>query len=170
VLLEKFPKLKPFGDIISFSSNSGRIFQLWEGIEEELDPISHKSDGIDFMDWHGTFIIVKHGTRRPVMARESMVIVVKSMRSSSSMRKARGIDIRLDQNVTDYFETDDEAGVVANGVQIRGDVVFAAEGVRSRGRKIVLGYEDQPRSTDMLSSVPGLLRTKEPKTSTSSIS
>jgi hypothetical protein len=32
-------------------------------------------------------------------------------------------------------------------VETPGDVVFAAEGVRSPGRKIVLGYEDQPRSS-----------------------
>lgn len=147
ILLEKFPELKPLGDIISFSSNSGRIFQRWEGIEEELDPISHKSDGINFMDWHGTFITrqtwekeVSYGKKINGHRGEIHKIVFNHA-------KARGIDIRLGQNVIDYFETDDEAGVVANGVKVIGDVVLAAEGVRSRGRKIVLGYEDQPRSS-----------------------
>jgi hypothetical protein len=44
-----------------------------------------------------------------------------------------GIDLRLGHNVENYFETDTKAGVIANGV-------------RSKGRTIVLGYEDKPKS------------------------
>ena len=65
-----------------------------------------------------------------------------------------GIDIRIGLRVVDYFETDSEAGVVAKRVdgsqeeqRFTADVVFAAEGVRSGGRKIVLGYEDKPISS-----------------------
>lgn len=47
----------------------------------------------------------------------------------------------------DYFETDDDAGVVANGQRFIGDVVLGADGVRSKGRTIVLGYEDKPKSS-----------------------
>ena len=61
--------------------------------------------------------------------------------------KARGIDIRLGQNVTDYFETDSKAGVVVDGKKLEADIVLAGEGVRSRGRKIVLGHEDPPESS-----------------------
>ena len=46
ILLEKVKQLKPLGDVISFSSNSGHIFTRWEGIEAQLDPIIHKSDHI----------------------------------------------------------------------------------------------------------------------------
>lgn len=53
----------------------------------------------------------------------------------------RGIDIRLGHRVTDYFEDGEQAGVVANGERLTADVVFAAEGVRSPGRKILLGFE-----------------------------
>jgi 2-polyprenyl-6-methoxyphenol hydroxylase-like FAD-dependent oxidoreductase len=147
ILLEKFPEIKPLGDIISFSSNSGRIFQRWEGIEAELDPISHRSDGIDFMDWTGNFITrqtwdkeVSYGKRINGHRGEIHQIVFKHALH-------RGIDIRLGQNVTDYFETDSEAGVVSNGERLVADVVIAAEGVRSHGRRIVLGYEDKPRSS-----------------------
>lgn len=59
----------------------------------------------------------------------------------------RGIDVRLGQRVTNYFEDDDKAGVVANGEEMEPDVVIAAEGVRSRGRKVVLGFGDRPKSS-----------------------
>ena len=62
----------------------------------------------------------------------------------------RGIDIRLGQNVTDYFEADAEAGVTISSsdgstTKLTADCVFAAEGVCSPGRKIVLGYIDAPK-------------------------
>lgn len=45
-----------------------------------------------------------------------------------------------------YFETDTEAGVTfADGSQLTADCVFAAEGVRSAGRKAVLGVVDDPK-------------------------
>jgi hypothetical protein len=87
LLLEKLPKLKPLGDIISFSSNLGRIFQRWEGIEEELDPVSHKSDGIDFTDWHRTFITRQTWEKEASYGKRINGHVVKSMRSSSTMRR-----------------------------------------------------------------------------------
>lgn len=52
--------------------------------------------------------------------------------------------------MTDYFETDTEAGVTISSpdgftTKLAADCVFAAEGVRSPGRKIVLGYSDAPK-------------------------
>jgi len=48
--------------------------------------------------------------------------------------------------VVDYFETDTKAGVKCeNGEQYTADVVLAGDGVKSRGRFSVLGYEDHPK-------------------------
>jgi len=49
--------------------------------------------------------------------------------------------------VEDYFETDTECGVIANGKTFTADAILAADGVRSKGRTIVLGYEDKPKSS-----------------------
>ena len=145
VLLEKVKNLKPLGDIISFSSNSGRIFERWEGVVEQLDPIIHRSSGLNFHSWEGEFMTrqvwdveEKYGRRINGHRAEIHAAVLQHA-------LARGIDVRLGQNVTDYFETDDEAGVVSNGERLTADCVFGAEGVKSRGRKIVLGFEDRPK-------------------------
>lgn len=53
LVLESFPELKILGDIISFAPNSGRIFQRWVGVDEKLDPIIHKSDGLLIKNWKG---------------------------------------------------------------------------------------------------------------------
>ncbi|KIV77052.1 hypothetical protein PV11_08888 [Exophiala sideris] len=145
IILEKVKQLKPLGDVISFSSNSGHIFERWEGVVDELDPIVHKSTGLDFHDWMGNFATrqewgdEKQWGRRINGHRGQIHDVVYQH------AKARGVDIRLGQTVTDYFETDTEAGVVSNGEKLVADCVFAAEGVKSAGRKIVLGTEDPPK-------------------------
>ncbi len=37
--------------------------------------------------------------------------------------------------------------MIVNDKRVSADIVIPAEGVRSRGRKIVLGYEDNPKSS-----------------------
>ncbi|KAK3291967.1 uncharacterized protein B0H64DRAFT_408532 [Chaetomium fimeti] len=60
--------------------------------------------------------------------------------------RARGVDVRLGVNVVRYFEEEGLAGVeTEDGQRLTADVVLAAEGVRSRGRKLVLGFEDRPQ-------------------------
>lgn len=147
VLLEKVKNLKALGDIISFSSNSGRIFERWESVVEYLDPIIHKSDGLNFHSWEGEFMTrqvwdaeSKYGRRINGHRAEIHEIVLRHARG-------RGIDVRLGQNVTDYFESNDEAGVIVNGEKLTADCVLAAEGVKSGGRKIVLGLEDRPKAS-----------------------
>jgi flavin-dependent dehydrogenase len=51
-----------------------------------------------------------------------------------------GVDIRLGQNITEYWETDQDglAGVITNGECICGDVVIGADGVRSKARELIL--------------------------------
>ena len=147
VLLEKVKDLKPLGDIISFSSNSGRIFERWEGVVEYLDPIIHRSEGLNFHSWEGEFMTRQvwdvgsnYGRRINGHRAEIHEAVYRHA-------LAREIEVRLGQNVTDYFETDDEAGVISNGERLTADCVLGAEGVKSRGRKIVLGFEDRPKAS-----------------------
>jgi 2-polyprenyl-6-methoxyphenol hydroxylase-like FAD-dependent oxidoreductase len=56
-----------------------------------------------------------------------------------------GVDVRLGQNVTGYFEDDAYGGIEVDGKKITADIVLSAEGVRSPGRKIVLGRDDLPQ-------------------------
>ena len=54
--------------------------------------------------------------------------------------KAVGVEVRLGQNVTEYWEDEDkgEAGVICNGQRLSADMVVGADGVRSRARTLVL--------------------------------
>lgn len=169
ILLDRSPSLKPLGDIISFSSNSGQIFQRWEGIEAQLDPIIHKSSCLVFNDWHGNYITTQHWDAEVSYGKKFNGHRGEIHRIVFDHAVARGIDVRLDQNVVDYFETERNAGVtLADKSTVTADCVFAAEGVRSPGRKIVLGSPDHPKPSGYaiyrawFSSAPAL--TTNPRT------
>ncbi|GAB1317416.1 hypothetical protein MFIFM68171_07626 [Madurella fahalii] len=151
VVLEKARALAPLGDIISFGQNSTRVFGRWPGVVEALQPLVHKSEAVHFHDWKGAYVTTQSfadehrawGPRVNGHRGEIHQVVLAHAR-------ARGIDVRLGCNAVRYFEADDHAGVeveVEGGGRevLTADVVLAAEGVRSRGRKLVLGFEDRPQ-------------------------
>lgn len=153
---ESFPELKSLGDIISFGGNGGRIFQRWGknpgDIGKQLKALSinlqeygfriHKWDTGEVM-FHQD--IAKTIPEAPIFNghRGELHQVVFDY-----ARNELGIPIHLGQPVTEYFEDDHQAGIVLkNGVRAVGDVVVGADGVRSKARELVLGYEDKPKSS-----------------------
>jgi hypothetical protein len=147
ILMEKVKNSKPLGDMISFSSNSGRIFERWEGVVESLDPIVHRSDLLDFYSWEGEFMTRQVWDVESTYGRRINGHRAEIHEAVYRHALARAIDVQLGQNVTDYFESDDEAGVVYNGGRLTADGVLVAEGVKSGGRKIVLGFDDRPKAS-----------------------
>ncbi|KAI5858235.1 putative monooxygenase [Durotheca rogersii] len=149
VLLEKFPELKLLGDIISFGPNSSRLFRRWPGVAEKLEPLSMRADSIVLKSWQGETVYEQFweqetkdfGIRYDGHRGEFHEVVYNHAREI-------GVDIRLGARVDDYFEEADHAGVILEGGErLTADVVIAAEGVRSTGRKIVLGFEDKPKAS-----------------------
>lgn len=134
------------GDIISFGSNSSRIFQRWPGVAERLDLICHNSRCLRYKTWTGEDIYTQwwgseeenYGKRYNGHRGEIHKIIFDYAIN-------QGVDIRLGQKVTEYFEDDSGAGVISNGERIAGDVVLGADGVRSKARQLVLGYNDKPK-------------------------
>jgi 2-polyprenyl-6-methoxyphenol hydroxylase-like FAD-dependent oxidoreductase len=148
ILFDRVPKLEPLGDIISFGQNSTRIMQRWPGVWDALEPIIHHTDDLVYHDWQGKYISTQSFRPENAWGRR-----INGHRGEIHLvfyehAKARGIDIRLGQNVVDYFEdaAGKHAGVrLETGETFTADVVLAAEGIKSKGRKIVLGYEEMPR-------------------------
>jgi 2-polyprenyl-6-methoxyphenol hydroxylase-like FAD-dependent oxidoreductase len=149
-ILEKYDVIEEitrFGDIISFDPNGARHFEKWPGVIEEMYKVARKTSWLDLYHWKGEFV-----TRQSFADEKGWGPRINGHRGELYSiiyrhAKDRGIDIRLGQRVTDYFEDNNAAGVVVNGEKMFADVVIAAEGVRSRGRKIVLGFEDKPKSS-----------------------
>jgi hypothetical protein len=58
-----------------------------------------------------------------------------------------GVEFRFGQRISEYWETDDEAGIVVNGARVSADCVIAADGVHSNARKFVTGLVDTPEAS-----------------------
>ncbi|KAL1848896.1 hypothetical protein Daus18300_013455 [Diaporthe australafricana] len=153
---ESFPELKVLGDIISFGSNGGRIFYRWGNYPGEISDRLRKLS-IDLSEYG--FRIHKYDTgevmfhqKTPSPNKEAPVFNGHRGELHQVIfdyaRDELGIPIRLGENVAEYFETDDKAGIVLKGGErIVADVVVGADGVRSKARELVLGYEDKPKSS-----------------------
>ncbi|KAF2462841.1 FAD/NAD(P)-binding domain-containing protein [Lindgomyces ingoldianus] len=145
---ESIEELTRFGDIISFDPNGARNFERWPGVIEAMQKVARQTSWLDLYHWKGDFV-----TRQSFADERKWGPRINGHRGELhgiiwGHAVDRGtIDIRLGKRVTDYFEDDDKAGVVVDGEKMYADVVIAAEGVRSRGRKIVLGFEDRPKSS-----------------------
>lgn len=155
-IYESFPELKVLGDIISFGANGGRIFYRWGKHPGEIADRLRKIS-IDLREYG--FRIHKYDTgevmfhqKTPDMNPETPVFNGHRGELHQIVfdyaRNELGIPIHLGQNVTEYYEEDGHAGIVLKtGEKIVGDVVVGADGVRSKARELVLGYEDKPKSS-----------------------
>ncbi|EJU03229.1 FAD/NADP-binding domain-containing protein [Dacryopinax primogenitus] len=144
ILLEKFPELKVLGDIISFGANAGRIFMRW-GLHDQFWTICTHLRQFHLHTWRGDLI-----DNTPIKPTEDGIHHYNGHRGElhkilMDHAIGMGIDLRFGQQVTEYWETDDAAGVVANGERLTADVVIGADGVHSKAREKVLGYFDKPR-------------------------
>ncbi|KAH8663391.1 putative monooxygenase [Tricladium varicosporioides] len=146
LVLESFQERKKLGDGISFGPNSGRIFLSWPGMNERLEPITWNTDGLTIKSWKGEHILDQDfGSKEQGYGKNYNGHRGDIHEAVFNYATEIGIDIRLGHKVVDYFESDTEAGVVANGERFVGDVVLSGDGVRSLGRTIVLGHEDKPK-------------------------
>jgi len=153
VIYESFPSLKILGDIISFGPNAGRILARWNdgAVARAMLSISIKLSDYGFN-------IHKYDTGE-IMINQRMPPRDEAAPYFSGHRgelheimfnyaREVGVDIRLGQRVEQYWENEQAAGIVlGNGTRVQGDVVVASDGVRSKARTLVLGYEDKPKSS-----------------------
>jgi 2-polyprenyl-6-methoxyphenol hydroxylase-like FAD-dependent oxidoreductase len=58
-----------------------------------------------------------------------------------------GIEVRFGARVSEYFETDEGAGVIVNDQKISADCVVASDGVHSKARGFVTGKDPAPLSS-----------------------
>lgn len=147
IILESYKSTNAqLGDIISFGSNSSRIFRRWPGVSDKLTPICHNSQCLKYKTWLGEDVYTQWwGSEEENFGKRYNGHRGEIHKIIFDHAVSQGVEIRLGQQVTEYFEDEHQAGVVSNGERIVGDVVLGADGVRSKARKLVLGYDDDPK-------------------------
>ena len=151
---ESFPKLLSLGDIISFGPNAGRIFYRWgtdHSITRTLRSLSIdlSSYGFNIHKWTGELVC-----NQPSPPPREETPVFNGHRGElheviwKYLTEELGVQVNLGRKVVAYSESDSGASIeLADGEKVQGDVVIACDGVRSKARELVLGYEDKPKSS-----------------------
>ncbi|KAI0028905.1 monooxygenase [Vararia minispora EC-137] len=132
--------------VISFNINAGRFFARW-GIHDKAYPLCGHATELTLHNHLGEVIAVQSYPQQIGDAHAYNGPRSDIHRILSARARELGVTIRLGCAVESYFEdsTRGVAGVVLrSGEHLEADIVVGADGVRSRARKLVLGYDDKP--------------------------
>jgi salicylate hydroxylase len=144
-LLDQAPELLPIGDSVGFGSNSSRLFHHW-GVYDDMWEVSSRAEDVIMYNWDGKEIgrdsqlrnaVKKYGYRGLLGHRGHYhrILIDHALRN--------GVELRLGQKIERY-DADKPSIFLPNGEELVADVVVASDGVKSPGRKAVLGSEDAP--------------------------
>ncbi|KAF8470685.1 hypothetical protein BDZ91DRAFT_693643 [Kalaharituber pfeilii] len=139
-VLERSPKWRQLGDILSLGPNAGQILSRYspEHIAAKMEPICMNNDRFRIHTLKGELLI------------EQVVPPVEGKPMYNGHRAelhrvlydyavALGIPVRMGSKVVSYEEDAEQAWVVLeSGEVVKGNIVVAADGLRSKAKKVVL--------------------------------
>lgn len=137
------------GDIIGITANAAQIVAKWGdgSVHDRIEPL--------LCDWEANNIR-KHNTGEIVFPQSMKGLTLGSGYNAprgplcqimADHCRELGIKINLGKRVTQFFETESEAGIVVDGKRISADAVIACDGVRSTARPFITGVNDKPHFT-----------------------
>ncbi|KAL4932106.1 uncharacterized protein BDV17DRAFT_301091 [Aspergillus undulatus] len=142
-IYERFPTLQSLGDIISFGRNAGTIFARWGDVVDRMLPasINLQNHGFRIHKYTG-----EHVTTQKSVPFDRNRPTINGHRGELhgilfGFAREIGVSIRLGCEVVDVFEGGNGDG------HVYGDVVIACDGIRSKTRQAVLGYEPKLESS-----------------------
>ncbi|KAH7392869.1 putative monooxygenase [Pyrenochaeta sp. MPI-SDFR-AT-0127] len=147
LVVDQVPEFLRIGDSIGFGSNSARLLYRW-GVGTELEKIASSVQDIKIYNFDSSDTILgiddqigtseaKYGCRQLIGHRGDFHLILYQFAI------LQGVQIRMGTTVSDYNASKPSV-LLESGEEITSDVVIIADGVKSKGRKIVLGYEDKP--------------------------
>ncbi|KAK1621457.1 hypothetical protein BDP81DRAFT_466758 [Colletotrichum phormii] len=84
------------------------------------------------------------GSRMEPIASQSSEMRIYNFDSSD---KLLGVDDQIGKSRVEVYDPNKPSITLSSGEEIQSDVVIIADGVRSKGRRTVLGYEDKPQAS-----------------------
>lgn len=126
------------GDIFSISSNGAIVISKWDNgaIARELDSVRCDVDTITVWDEAANVKLRKDMNGY----KEGEGLVLNRSTTVTTLYeygKSLGIDLRFGVSVSDYWEDDEQAGIIANGERLSADCVIASDGIHSKARPII---------------------------------
>lgn len=125
------------------------MISKWGGgsVDATLASLVNLPDVMNICDWHGKLLVKSNmsgygqGHGYPCHRGELAVVMYEYAKTLEN------VEFRLGHRITEYWETETEAGIIANGEKISADCVIAADGVHSKARRYVTGDGGAPHGS-----------------------
>lgn len=150
LIVDQLKEFLRLGDSIGFGSNSARLLYRW-GVGSRMEPIASQSTEIRIYNFDSSDKVLgiddqiskavdNYGCRQIIGHRGDFHLIMKDFALE------QGVKIRLGERV-EVYDPSKPSITLLSGEEIKSDVVIIADGVRSKGRTTVLGYEDKPQAS-----------------------
>jgi salicylate hydroxylase len=150
IVYEKLTTFRRLGDSLGLGENALKLLRRWGGdtLYHALTSIGNQSQDMQIRRWQDGKVLAQ----QPLMDMAGY-IGHRGDYHEAFLRGVRdaGIEIKVGYEVVGFGEGDEEDArpsiVFKDGTVARADVIVGADGIKSRARELVLGFNDAPKSS-----------------------
>ncbi|KAH7155948.1 FAD binding domain-containing protein [Dactylonectria macrodidyma] len=150
--IDQQKELKPIGDSIAVPSNAANVVRKWANgaVDERLSKVVTYCEIMEMHNSKGELII--NSNLGGYSGGKGKGHGYPAHRGDLAMAfydhaKDLGVEFMLGHRVLEYFEDENEAGVVIDGQKITADCVIGADGIHSKARGAITGTNPAPHSS-----------------------
>ncbi|OTB16999.1 hypothetical protein K445DRAFT_21192 [Daldinia sp. EC12] len=145
VVYEKLKAFRRLGDSLGLGENALKLLERWGGksLYHKLTSIGNQAPDMQIRRWHDGKILAQ----QPLMDMAGYIGHRGDYHEAFIQAvKDAGIEIRMGREVVSYDESKPSV-IFADGTEETADLIVGADGIKSRARELVLGFEDAPKSS-----------------------
>ncbi|KAI0602690.1 salicylate hydroxylase [Biscogniauxia sp. FL1348] len=145
VIYERLKSFRRLGDSLGLGENALKLLERWGGSDlyHRLTSIGNQAPDMQIRRWHDGKILAQ----QPLMDMAGYIGHRGDYHEAflQAVRDAE-IEICMGREIVAYDESKPSV-IFADGTEAAADVVVGADGIKSRARELVLGFEDAPKSS-----------------------
>ncbi|KAI1408109.1 putative monooxygenase [Hypoxylon sp. FL1857] len=145
VIYERLKGFRRLGDSLGLGENALKLLERWGGtsLYHRLTSIGNQAPDMQIRRWHDGKILAQ----QPLMDMAGYIGHRGDYHEAFIQAvKDAGIEIRMGREVVAYDESKPSV-FFADGTEETADIIIGADGIKSRARELVLGFEDAPKSS-----------------------
>ncbi|KAL7621078.1 hypothetical protein AAE478_008390 [Parahypoxylon ruwenzoriense] len=145
IVYEKLRGFRRLGDSLGFGENALKLLERWGGksLYHRLTSIGNQAPDMQIRRWRDGKILAQ----QPLMDMAGYIGHRGDYHEAFIQAvKDAGIEIRMGREVVAYDESKPSI-FFADGTEETADIIVGADGIKSRARELVLGFEDAPKSS-----------------------
>ncbi|KAI2782105.1 putative monooxygenase [Daldinia loculata] len=145
VVYERLKAFRRLGDSLGLGENALKLLERWGGksLYHKLTSIGNQAPDMQIRRWHDGKILAQ----QPLMDMAGYIGHRGDYHEAFIQAvKDAGIEIQMCREVVAYDELKPSV-IFADGIEDTADLIVGADGIKSRARELVLGFEDAPKSS-----------------------